>query len=82
MRRLLALLALCGCACGGSPAPAAQSGAPATETARPVRVDAPAEEASATAARPVRVEATAPGEVSESEELASPPPVEAPTSHL
>jgi hypothetical protein len=43
---------------------------------RPVRVQA---EAEAPVARPVRVEPTLAGETHESPDLASPPPVEAPT---
>ena len=66
---------LVGCG-GGAPA----SPGATTSVTRPVRIDSPEEPPSGP--RPVRVEATPPGEAPESEELASPPPVEAPTAHL
>jgi hypothetical protein len=75
MRRWL-LIAVCIAACGGSSstAPTESSGP------RPVRVDTP-EEDTAGGPRPVRVAPTIAGEAAESDDLADPPPVEAPTAH-
>lgn len=75
MTRWLALALFVLSACGGS-----SSTAPAAATdpaqPRPVRVG---DSTSSTAGpRPVRVTPTVPGEVAESDDLADPPPVEAP----
>ncbi len=71
-RSLIGLLLLC--ACGGSTATSASD----PSGPRPVRVDS-TEPVSGEAARPVRVAPTTPGEAAETDDLADPPPVEAPT---
>lgn len=86
MRRAIAIgCALAACAalalgCGG-PSTSAPPSTSAETTTRPVRIDDPAAATGdgEAAPRPVRVAPTVPGEVPESDELASPPPVEAPT---
>lgn len=85
MTRLLPLGALLGLAiaacsgCGGSSSTSPAATLTEPTGPRPVRVDDP-ERASdeASGARPVRVAPSVPGEVAESDELAAPPPIEAP----
>ncbi len=72
----LAFVVVVGCGGGSSAAPTESSGP------RPVRVDSPDEAAADPGgARPTRVAPTTPGEAAESDDLASPPPIEAPTGH-
>jgi hypothetical protein len=73
-RSLLVFLLLLG-ACGGSTATSASD----PSGPRPVRVDS-TEPTTGEAAHPVRVAPTIPGEAAETDDLADPPPVEAPTS--
>lgn len=72
-RSLIGVLLLC--ACGGSTATSATD----PSGPRPVRLDS-TEPASSEAAHPVRVAPTIPGEAAEADDLADPPPVEAPTA--
>ena len=73
-----AILALSMAGCGGPASSAPASTDPSGP--RPVRVDQP-ESSSETVARPVRLAPTVPGEAAERDDLADPPPVEAPTAH-
>jgi hypothetical protein len=67
-------LAIAGCGGSSSSAPTESSGP------RPVRVDSPTEpSAESETARPTRVAPVTAGEAAESDDLAAPPPVEAPT---
>jgi hypothetical protein len=70
----IAALALCACG-SSSAAPVATTTEPAGP--RPVRIDEPSA-ASAGGPHPVRVAPTIPGEAAEQDDLADPPPVEAP----
>jgi hypothetical protein len=65
-------------ACGGSSVAAAPGASTEPSGPRPVRIDDP-QATEPEGARPVRLAPSIPGEAPESDELASPPPVEAPT---
>jgi len=80
MRTLMpwVIVAMSFAGCGGSSSTAPASTDPSGP--RPVRIDEPTP-VSDTTARPVRTAPTVPGEAVEQDDLADPPPVEAPTAH-